>query len=231
MTPDEMIAVIAGYRDGKKVQARRRITPNLGWLDAETPCWDFNLCDYRLAPEPAPEPVCAACGHPVSEHGIVSFCWHNITGDDPCSCARCQRECVLPASKPAPVPPGDLTWEEARDLRNKGVVIQEDIDGCWIDVRICAGDDLIKDRAYRRKPALRMVPLGPEDVKPGDVFRFIKCSDKSSWSAPFQVDKEGVSFTWTTCTRLQRWAVLQDEYEISRDGGATWQRAEKEVRP
>lgn len=164
MTPDEMIAVIAGYRDGKKVQAHRHIVPDLGWLDAETPCWDFNLCDYRLTPEPepdpAPEPVCTSCGHEAGEHTEGGGCWHWVTQGAYCECKRTREECALPAPKPEPVPPGDLTWQEARDLRNNGVVIQEDIDGCWIDVRICAGDDLIKGRAYRRKPAPRMVPLG-----------------------------------------------------------------------
>lgn len=68
-----------------------------------------------------PKPICAACGHPVSEHGECSGCWHGTIGDG-CDCRRMQRECALPVPKPAPrmVPLDavlDLVNEAVADLK------------------------------------------------------------------------------------------------------------------
>lgn len=53
MTHDEMIAVIAAHRDGKKVQCQ--VKNHADWYDyhnGDEPQWDFNSFDYRIKPEP-----------------------------------------------------------------------------------------------------------------------------------------------------------------------------------
>lgn len=70
MTTDEIIAVVSGFKAGRKVQYQT----DQGWQPATPPVWNFCAYTYRLAPEP--------------------------------------------------VPPGDLTWEEARELQEQGVETQ-----------------------------------------------------------------------------------------------------------
>lgn len=53
MTHDEMIAVIAAHRDGKKVQCQ--VKNHADWYDyhnGDEPQWDFNSFDYRIKPDP-----------------------------------------------------------------------------------------------------------------------------------------------------------------------------------
>ena len=70
-----------------------------------------------------------------------------------------------------PVPPGNLTTTEARQLAAQGVAVQwwSKMGNVWYD---CEDDwqcNLIYP--YRRKPETKRVPLGPEDVKTGDRVR------------------------------------------------------------
>ena len=51
MTHDEMIAVIAAHRDGKKIQCQSKDGRD-NWFDTPDPVWDFAFCDYRIKPEP-----------------------------------------------------------------------------------------------------------------------------------------------------------------------------------
>ena len=53
MTIDEMIAVMQGYRAGKKVEFRPISSKTWrGYEFSAGPSWDFSNFDYRLAPEP-----------------------------------------------------------------------------------------------------------------------------------------------------------------------------------
>ena len=51
MTHDEMIAVIAAHRDGKKIQCQSKDGRD-NWFDTPDPAWYFAFCDYRIKPEP-----------------------------------------------------------------------------------------------------------------------------------------------------------------------------------
>jgi len=99
--------------------------------------------------------------------------------------------------KPAPVRPGDLTWEYA----------------------------------FRRKPTPKRVPLGPEDVPPGSAIRH-KGWPTWEW-VPVVPRASGVSnvgLAWRdTSLPGWRWDELAVGYEISRDGGKTWEPCWKEV--
>jgi hypothetical protein len=52
MTIDEMIKVLEGARDGKKVESRARGHAEEAWVDVERPLWDFYFNEYRIKPEP-----------------------------------------------------------------------------------------------------------------------------------------------------------------------------------
>lgn len=51
MTPDEMIAVIQAYKDGKKIEFCSKQNLHDTWGEASKPCFNFDSCDYRIAPE------------------------------------------------------------------------------------------------------------------------------------------------------------------------------------
>lgn len=50
MTHDEMIAVIEHHKNGGKVQHRMKGTSE--WKSCSLPLWVFNVCDYRIKPDP-----------------------------------------------------------------------------------------------------------------------------------------------------------------------------------
>jgi hypothetical protein len=51
MTPDEMIDVIQGYKDGKEIEYRPETVED--WYDCGgRPNWDFYASEYRIKPEP-----------------------------------------------------------------------------------------------------------------------------------------------------------------------------------
>ncbi len=55
MTIDDMIAVLQGAKEGKRVQGRfSSPTPDRCWVDLPDGCvtWDFDRYDYRIRPEP-----------------------------------------------------------------------------------------------------------------------------------------------------------------------------------
>ena len=81
--------------------------------------------------------------------------------------------------------------------------------------------DSTPDR-YRIKPSPIMVPLGPEDVPPGSAIRVI---GSDNWRMVLG-NYEGV----LTYNAKYSYEDLQQHYEISRDGGKTWQKCEKEVK-
>ena len=147
--------------------------------------------------------------------------------------------------KPAPVPPGDLTWDEARELHEEGVSIQfcapghysalADECGAWDDVVSwfdCSGRNEIEAAAYRRKPQPKRVPLGPEDVPPGSVFRNQHWG--RSWSACLGAWTEIVGLATVNADapalaiKRSYQALLDEGWQISRDGGKTWEPCWKE---
>lgn len=74
----------------------------------------------------------------------------------------------------------------------------------------------------RLKPTKRTVPLEPEDVPPGSAVRSIGDKD---WRIVTQVYSGGLyggSYGYS-------WEHAAATLEISRDGGKTWRRGEKEV--
>ena len=51
MTTDDMIDVLTAFRDGKDLQFRRG-DESRPWEDTENPRFNFNICEYRVKPEP-----------------------------------------------------------------------------------------------------------------------------------------------------------------------------------
>lgn len=50
MTDHEIIQIVQAHKDGKEIQERLKCCPHLGWKPWH--CWDFQHCDYRIAPQP-----------------------------------------------------------------------------------------------------------------------------------------------------------------------------------
>lgn len=77
---------------------------------------------------------------------------------------------------------------------------------------------------YRRKPTRRTVPLGPEDIKPGMVFRHEAwaCGCRTFW----ETSPEGICLGISTLTT--KWKNLREEWLYSTDG-ITFRRCDKEV--
>lgn len=134
--------------------------------------------------------------------------------------------------KPVPVPPGDLTQEEAEALRLAGVPIQFYSGEHWVDRTPNYGRCTFSD-AYRRTPtpnivpvapAPKMVPLEAKDVKPGDAIRQITSFKQNTWWLVLCVTSASV---WARSTEISFEDLHHSLWEISHDGGATWQRAEK----
>lgn len=78
---------------------------------------------------------------------------------------------------------------------------------------------------FRIKPKPRMVPLGPEDVPPGSAVR----GYEGYWCLVSMVDQSHGVMTVNRPSGI-KWQELMDYWQISRDGGKTWQRCEKEAK-
>ena len=81
----------------------------------------------------------------------------------------------------------------------------------------------------------KRVPLGPEDVKAGDMVRSI--GETRGWSAVCGARKgggpskhDGIWLLGTNGTHTESWKGAMDNTEISRDGGKTWEPCSKEAR-
>jgi len=130
--------------------------------------------------------------------------------------------------KPEPVPPGDLTYEQAVGCIDRHEPLQHYRGNEWFDSESNSDWSTYKlDRrgAYRRKPALKRVPLGPEDVKPGSLVRLPGAA--STWCAVLEVDRWSIT-AFTRAATVLDYLKLQSAYEISRDGGKTWHGCWKE---
>ena len=141
--------------------------------------------------------------------------------------------------KPEPVPPGDLTWEEALECVNRGELLQRYCShvGLWVDSEANLTRDILslsRGLPYRRKPEPKRVPLGPEDVPPGSIVRWACQADAPFHSAgQSEVLMAIVSVTCVMAVRIEGcgWRTFQelhDHFEISRDGGKTWHGCWKE---
>lgn len=99
-------------------------------------------------------------------------------------------------------------------------------DGIWEEC-LCPAFSADPDQ-YRRRPKPVMVPLGPEDVPPGSVVRQGHF-ERTHWilivsagSSSIRIGSEGQKISYED--------LQHSLWEISRDGGKTWKRCEKEVK-
>jgi len=84
---------------------------------------------------------------------------------------------------------------------------------------------------YRVKPEPVMVPLGPEDITPGSVFR------RDAWTphafrALVSASEKSVCLGAAYGDGFLEFSFLElkeNEFKISRDGGKTWHKCEKEL--
>lgn len=154
----------------------------------------------------------------------------------------CQNEFRL---TPRPVPPGDLTWEEAKAAHQRGECVEFlsphqvlvgqhlwDVVHRWFDG---ATEETVKASAYRLRPAPKTVPLGPEDVPPGSVVRHVTWT-KHAWAPCNTVPSDGVQVMAQPSDPDKELIYLSYEdlthgWQISRDGGKTWSKCHKEVAP
>ena len=133
---------------------------------------------------------------------------------------------------PKPVPPGDLTMEQAQDLQKQRVELQWMGAGknTWVDQPPSTAIwvwSIDRTAAWRRKPEPKRVPLGPEDVPPGSLLRDPEWP-AGSWRAVLGV---GSSVIWYGgAAKTEFVALLNSGIEISRDGGETWEPCSKEAR-
>lgn len=127
-----------------------------------------------------------------------------------------------------PVPTGDLTHEEAKEAINRGDMLEAFIGGEWEDslANYNGASGISVGVAYRIKPKSELVPLGMEDIKPGDAIRH-ETWDLYEWRLVEGVQKGRVYYTTGNSVFM---ADLQRYYHITRDNGKTWQRCEKEGR-
>ena len=129
--------------------------------------------------------------------------------------------------KPEPVPPGDLTYEQAVECIKRKEPLEVFVTQ-WGDssANCCWDPDLLdKFGAYRRKPAPEIVPLGPMDVPPGSIVRLSGAT--AIWGAVLEVDRWSIT-AFTRAATVLDYLKLEGAYEISRDGGKTWQPCSKE---
>lgn len=81
---------------------------------------------------------------------------------------------------------------------------------------------------WRIAPTPRLVPLGPEDVPPGSVLRW-RTWEPHEYRLPMEVHAVGVLLVHGGVVKDYSWETLHSEgWLISRDGGKTWARCEKE---
>lgn len=133
--------------------------------------------------------------------------------------------------KSLPVPPGDLTWEEAKKLHEEGVkVVRLSVCAdscCWVlaaaDCFTSSDKKWKNQTAYRRAPVTRKVPLGPEDVPPGSVIRHNQ--NTMHWSLVTCVKEKGVYCGHTV--ELIGFEWMMTSFEIKRPG-QDWQLCEKD---
>jgi len=133
---------------------------------------------------------------------------------------------------PKPVPPGDLTWEEAKRLHEAGEPVEYlwpagakywTRADCWF-----SNMSGVEEAAYRRKPAPKRVPLGPDDVPPGSLVR-ANIGSKEGWCLIGAVVRDQVSVVRSIDIQTQTYLELMEWWEISRDGGKTWSGCWKEA--
>ena len=94
---------------------------------------------------------------------------------------------------------------------------------------VIAGQEHMHLRTRRPLPTVaKLVPLGPEDVPPGSVFKRIEYANHAMWIAPIAVLTSCIEFHDSVKCYQVSFAELQDRWLISRDGGKTWQKCQKE---
>ena len=132
---------------------------------------------------------------------------------------------------PRPVPPGDLTWEEAKAAQAAGKKVQ------WFDEDEVEWRNQIADFtvghhsidlkcAWRLKPEPKLVPLGPGDVDlHHDLFRHSAVGPVEDQTIATRKNEKHIfvydaPVTWEMAMRVLEW---------SRDAGKSWRPCSKEV--
>lgn len=113
-------------------------------------------------------------------------------------------------------------YESLKKAHSEGKVIQILDFGDYYDIP--NPDWTASVARYRVKPQPVMVPLGPEDVPPGSVFRYAYQDPAYLWFAITGVTRDGAE---NHHNYIYTWSELKAKLEISRDNGKTWQKCEK----
>jgi len=140
---------------------------------------------------------------------------------------------------PKPVPPGDLTYEQVVECikRHEPVQFWDEPRERWTDSGANLGWKewfLDAEFAYRRKPALKRVPLGPEDVPPGSVFKWDCWDDQldmqHSWAWVTYVGSYGLTviIALNSSASSISWDAAMNGGQIKRPG-EDWQPCYKEI--
>ena len=127
---------------------------------------------------------------------------------------------------------------EAARLAGKNLEWFDGVKGAWMPRHNQQAATTPND-LYRLAPEPvppKRVPLGPEDVPPGSVFRWDcwKCQQEhqDSWAAIGFVGRYGITvqMAFNSAPTAIPWDKIFDGGEISRDGGLTWEPCSKEAR-
>ena len=131
---------------------------------------------------------------------------------------------------PKPVPPGDLTYEQAVEHIKRHEPVQYYCGTFWRDStanKDWNSDSLDRTSAYRRK-LIKRVPLGPEDVKIGDWIR--GDTNPCLTAGVLTVDDHNRAVFMASGAGVVSYKLDSVmSWSISRDSGKTWQPCWKEA--
>lgn len=190
----ELIDTLQAIHDGKPWEYRYRLFDGRPWEGADNTRADVVLLpglgyEIRLKPEAEIDPYAKlkaahAAGETI-EHQLSDGTW--VRADKPTWLVPPERYRIKPKPEPDPYAEAKAAWQEGElQYRDpfRGTSWSNWSQKCepaWISPPSC----------YRRKPKPVRVPLDPEDVPPGSVFRHPQWA-AASYRVPKEVNEYGV---------------------------------------
>lgn len=240
-TTEEQIKVMQGAVAGIPVE-RMLIhdvfnRPYERWKPDEFTRFDWQIYDYRLVAPPCADPGAFTNvgeakraherGVPVQFYSSVKE-WVDVPGV--CSW---EAKFIYRVNPCKPVPPGDLTFDEAKRLFNDGVPIQFN-DGygvaSWIDVDAYLDGDSWDRRAtaFRRKPEKKYGPMTADDFPPVFWIRLGTADTQPALVVSLTPSALGYHPNVEGDIKLVEFSNLVDHWQYSTDR-KEWKDCRKEV--
>jgi hypothetical protein len=201
--PDPYAELKKAHAEGKKIEGL------IGgyWLPAPHPKWKYPVETYRVAESKLPE----TCNVPRAKPDEIPWTeWHG-------------GEC--------PLKDEEVELAEVRFRGTPDTPDETDKPECLRWSHNILDGDIIAYRVLKTREPKPKVPLGPEDVPPGSVFRLHDAD--IGYEVPCEVSQEGVTFADDTGNFTKTWEELR-HWQINRprhrdsDGNPTkWEACEK----